>query len=92
MRRAGERRAGCTVAHRPLGRHPGAAQQKTIRVLRTCRGSSWVEVFLFFLYNQNWKKYTKLFFINQSKVVFSELPMAFLEHQNAFSKIGGTLI
>lgn len=30
----------------------------------------------FFLYNQNWKKSTKLFFTKQSKVLFSELPIA----------------
>lgn len=30
----------------------------------------------FFLYNQSWKKYAKLFFTKQSKMLFSELLIA----------------
>ena len=33
-------------------------------------------VTFFFLYNQSWKKYAKLFSIKPSKVLFSELPIA----------------
>lgn len=72
--RAGECKAVRTVAYCLLGRHPGAAQWKIIGVLRSCRGSSWAEVFLFSFTTRTGRNLPNYFSPNNPKYCFLNFP------------------